>query len=34
LFGFDHQKLSFPFQGLNQKLTGVKPAKIVKGILA
>jgi hypothetical protein len=34
LFGFDHHKLSFPFQGLNQKLTGVKPAKIVKGILA
>ncbi|MFN4872764.1 MAG: DUF1501 domain-containing protein [Akkermansiaceae bacterium] len=34
LCGFDHHKLSFPFQGLNQKLTGVKPAKIVKGILA
>jgi hypothetical protein len=34
LFGFDHHKLSFPFQGLNQKLTGVKPAKVIKGILA
>lgn len=34
LFGFDHQKLTFPFQGLNQKLTGVKPAKVIKGILA
>ena len=33
LFGFDHQKLVFPFQGLDQKLTGVKPAKVVKGIL-
>ncbi len=34
LFGFDHHKLSFPFQGLDQKLTGVKPSKVVKGILA
>ena len=34
LLGFDHHKLSFPFQGLNQKLTGVKPAKVVKGILS
>jgi hypothetical protein len=34
LFGFDHHKLSFPFQGLNQKLPGVKPAKLVKDILA
>lgn len=34
LFGFDHQKLTFPFQGLNQKLTGVKPAKVIKGLLA
>ena len=34
LFGFEHQRLAFPFQGLDQKLTGVKPAKVVKGILA
>ncbi len=34
LFGFDHHKLSFPFQGLNQKLTGVKPAQVVREILA
>jgi hypothetical protein len=34
LFGFDHHKLSFPFQGLNQKLTGVKPARLVRDILA
>lgn len=33
LFGFDHKKLVFPFQGLDQKLTGVKPANVVKGIL-
>jgi hypothetical protein len=34
LLGFDHHKLSFPFQGLNQKLTGVKPTKVIKDILA
>ncbi len=34
LFGFDHQRLSHPFQGLNQKLTGVKAAKVVKDLLA
>ncbi len=34
LLGFDHKKLSFPFQGLDQKLTGVKPAKVVTGVLA
>jgi hypothetical protein len=32
--GFDHHKRSFPFQGLNQKRTGVKPAKVVKQIVA
>ncbi|MEC8800510.1 MAG: DUF1501 domain-containing protein [Planctomycetota bacterium] len=31
--GVDHQKLSFPFQGLDQKLTGVEPARVVKEIL-
>lgn len=34
LLGFDHKKLTFPFQGLDQKLTGVKPTKVVTGILA
>lgn len=34
LLGFDHKKLSFPFQGLDQKLTGVKPAYVVTGVLA
>ena len=34
LFGYDHNKLVFPFQGLNQKLTGVKKARVVKDILA
>jgi hypothetical protein len=34
LLGIDPHKHTFPFQGLNQKLIGVKPAKVVKGILA
>lgn len=34
LVGIDHEKLSFPRQGLNEKLTGVKHAKIIKEILA
>ncbi|MFT4639144.1 MAG: hypothetical protein ACI8T1_002468 [Verrucomicrobiales bacterium] len=34
LLGFDHERLSVPFQGLNQKLTGVKHAKVVKDILS
>lgn len=32
--GIDHQKLIFPYQGLDQKLTGVEPARVVKEILA
>lgn len=31
--GIDHEKLSFPFQGLDQRLTGVEPAKVVRDIL-
>ena len=34
LLGFDHNRLSFPFQGLDQKLTGVVPAKVVEKMLA
>ncbi|MFH5805970.1 DUF1501 domain-containing protein [Alienimonas sp. DA493] len=34
LLGFDHEKLSVPFRGLNQKLTGVKPARVVTEALA
>lgn len=34
LLGFDHQKLTYPFQGLNQKLTGVKPVRVVNEIIA
>jgi hypothetical protein len=34
LLGFDHEKLIYPFQGLNQKLTGVLEAKVITPILA
>jgi Protein of unknown function (DUF1501) len=34
LLGFDYHKLSYLYQGLDQKLTGVKPARIVSEILA
>jgi hypothetical protein len=33
LLGVDHEKLTFPFQGLDQKLTGVLPARVIKDIL-
>ncbi len=33
-FGLDHNRLSFKFQGLDQKLTGVVPAKVIHDILA
>lgn len=34
-FGIDHNRLSVPYQGFNQKLVGVdKPANVVTGILA
>ncbi len=32
--GLDHNRLTFPFLGLDQKLTGVVPAHVVKGVLA
>jgi hypothetical protein len=34
LLGFDFQKLVYPYQGLDQKLTGVKPTRIVPEIIA
>lgn len=34
LLGFDHQKLTFKWQGLDAKLTGVDPARVVKELLA
>jgi hypothetical protein len=32
--GIDHEKLTFKFQGLDQKFTGVFPAKVVTGLLS
>ena len=32
--GFDHRSLNYPYQGLDQKLTGVKPARVIHDILA
>jgi hypothetical protein len=32
--GIDHSKFTYKFQGLDQRLTGVEPAKVVKAILA
>ncbi|NND97421.1 MAG: DUF1501 domain-containing protein, partial [Pirellulaceae bacterium] len=34
LLGFDHNRFNYPFQGLDQKLTGVKPAQVIEDILA
>ena len=33
LLGMDHSKLTFQFQGLDQKLTGVEPSRVVKEII-
>ena len=32
--GIDHSRLTYPFQGLNQRLTGVEPTRVVQEILA
>ena len=34
LLGLDHQTFSYPFQGLDQKLTGVLPAKVLTNVIA
>lgn len=34
LLGFEHDRFSFKYQGLDQRLTGVEPARVVKEILA
>ena len=34
LFGINHERLTFQYQGLDQKLTGVEPARVVTEILA
>ncbi|MGA8352403.1 MAG: DUF1501 domain-containing protein [Isosphaeraceae bacterium] len=34
LLGFDHHRFTFRYQGLDQRLTGVEPARVVKELLA
>jgi hypothetical protein len=34
LCGIDHARLSFKFQGLDVRLTGVEPARAVKALIA
>ncbi len=34
LFGIDHSKFTYKFQGLDFRLTGVEPAKVVRPLLA
>jgi hypothetical protein len=34
LLGFDHARFTFRYQGLDQRLTGVEPSKVVQGLIA
>ncbi len=34
LLGLDHNRFSFPYRGLDQKLTGVKPARVINDIIS
>jgi hypothetical protein len=34
LLGFDHERFTFRSQGLDQRLTGVEPAKVIRQLLA
>ncbi len=34
MFGIDHERFTYKHQGLEAKLTGVEPAKVVQEILA
>ena len=34
LLGFDHNRFSVRWQGLDAKLTGVEPAKVIRELLA
>ncbi len=34
LMGYNHERLTYKFQGLDQKLTGVLPAKVVKELIS
>lgn len=34
LMGIDHERFAFKFKGLDQRLTGVEPQRVVKELLA
>ena len=34
LLGFDHERFTYRYQGLDQKLTGVLPARVIPELLA
>jgi uncharacterized protein (DUF1501 family) len=34
LMGIDHERFTYRYQGLDQKLTGVEPAKVIKELIA
>jgi len=34
LLGIDHERLTYPFQGLDARLTGVEPSRVIQKILA
>ncbi len=34
LLGFDHERFTYKSQGLDQRLTGVEPARVVTELLA
>jgi hypothetical protein len=34
LLGMDHEKFSFRYQGLDQRLTGVEPSRVINGLMA
>jgi len=34
LLGIDHQKFTYRYQGLDQKLTGVEEAKVLTDLIA
>jgi hypothetical protein len=34
MLGFDHERFSYKYQGLDQRLTGVEPARVIRDLLA
>jgi hypothetical protein len=34
LLGFDHERFTYRYQGLDQKLTGVEPARVIRELIA